>query len=270
LIDYYVLIRFALREIDLVINGRLRREFDVGTTPVEFIHTTLRGSFNGRNEDNDVLLSIRSVHSFQHHRNIMKTCIRSLTNLDSNSLRNFHATLDSLSVGVDNVRFGLKSWEVEIVSMFDHAQQLLLTKLCYGYSMITPAGKTTYDLEWLPEDTNHVFSKFPTLRIPPSTAQFCIDNNAAVTKYNLNKRFIPDAFGYNIFTDILQDQNFVAGVLSDVETKIFRSEKFNHEERRLNMAKIAEKSNTVLSARYHAAVEAEMLNFSDDVCYWKV
>jgi hypothetical protein len=56
LIDYYVLIRFALREIDLVRNGRLRREFDVGTTLVEFIHTTLRGSFNDRNEDNEVLL----------------------------------------------------------------------------------------------------------------------------------------------------------------------------------------------------------------------
>jgi hypothetical protein len=267
LIDYYVLIRFALREIDVVRNGRLRREFDVVTTPLEFVHTTLRGSFADRNEVDEVLLSLRSLHSFQHYHKVMLKLSKDL-NLDINTSGKLQATLDNLSTGVGKVRFGLKNWEVELVSMFDHAQQLLLTKLCYGYSMTTATGSTSYNLEWIPE--GNVFNKFPTLRIPPSTALFLIENNASVTKYNLDKLFIPDAYGYSTFTDILQNQNFVTGVLSDVKIKVFRSEVYNYEQGRSNMAKNAIKSGTILSARYNAAVDAEMLNFSDDVCYWKV
>jgi hypothetical protein len=269
LIDYFVMIQCALREISVLTDGKLKRLFDVEKTPAMYIHPTINGSFNleERLAEDAVKLSVRSVNGF---RFLTDELLQEIPNL---ALPELHSELlinsiKGLEIRLNSVKLSFYNWEVDLIDMFDNVQQILQTKLCPGYD------------RFLDTDCNYVYSMimippqplkyrtYPTLHIPMEAVNFNVDNNAALIKFNINHGIIPDAFGCSVATVVMKSTRFQgeidARIVNQMKKCAARSSERGHEVAQ----KRVKKSNGVWHAMYLKAVEIAENTICLEDNYW--
>jgi hypothetical protein len=268
LIDYFGIFRSVSLEIQVIRNGKLDRAYDVTNTPTEFIHPDIYGSFNPQSRvvGDTTRLSLRSISGF----NFMKDNLLPSLNLQNPMLHLQIQCVRDVVKDFDDKICSMKScfynWEMDLVAMFDNVQQILQTKLCYGYK--NTVGGYTYDLSWEPKQPV-IYRKYPNMNIPFETIAFNMENNAALIKYNINNCVIPDAFGVFFAARVTNSVAVRLAVLTKssgrMERCVVRS--FARcQEKIKDRAKISDK---VWHDMYITAIDKEIAKKpSEDTDYW--